>query len=107
MYQRHFGFKERPFRLVPDPAYLFMGRSHREALAHLTHAVQSGEGFATVIGEVGTGKTTLCRALLEGLDDGVASAYVFNPPVDSLELMRAVNRDFGLDPAPGDALQDG
>jgi general secretion pathway protein A len=105
MYQRHFGFRERPFRLVPDPAYLFMGHSHREAMAHLAYAVQSGDGFAAVIGEVGTGKTTLCRSFLEELEEGVASAYIFNPPADPVELMRAVNRDLGL-PASGDRLQE-
>ena len=105
MYQHHFGFKERPFRLVPDPAYLFMGGSHREAMAYLSYAVRSGDGFATVIGEVGCGKTTLCRAFLQQLDPGVNSAYIFNPPVDPLDLMRSVNRDFGLEKG-GDRLQD-
>lgn len=105
MYQRHFGFKERPFRLVPDPAYLFMGRSHREAMAHLAYAVRSGDGFATVTGEVGTGKTTLCRAFLDQLAEDVTSAYIFNPPADPVELMRAVNADFGL-AAFGERLQD-
>lgn len=105
MYQRHFGFKERPFRLVPDPTYLFMGRSHREAMAHLSYAVRSEDGFATVIGEVGTGKTTLCRAFLQELGPEVTSAYIFNPPADPVDLMRAVNRDFGL-PVDCDRLQD-
>jgi general secretion pathway protein A len=105
MYQRHFGFKERPFRLVPDPAYLFMGRGHREAMAHLSYAVQSGDGFATVTGEVGTGKTTLCRAFLDQLPENVTFAYIFNPPADPVDLMRAVNRDFGLE-ASGERLQD-
>ncbi len=105
MYQHHFGLKERPFRLVPDPAYLFMGGSQREAMAHLAYAVQSGDGFATLIGEVGCGKTTLCRAFLEQLDPGVNSAYIFNPPADPLDLMRSVNRDFGLEKG-GERLQD-
>jgi general secretion pathway protein A len=105
MYRRHFGFKERPFRLVPDPAYLFMGRSHREAMAYLSYAVQSGDGFTAVVGEVGTGKTTLCRSFLEQLDPGVTSAYLFNPPADPVDLMRAVNRDFGLPVSEG-CLQD-
>ena len=83
MYHRHFGFKERPFRLVPDPAYLFMGRTHQEAMAHLRYAVGAGDGFAAITGEVGTGKTTLCRAFMEGLDADVTSAYIFNPPIGS------------------------
>ena len=105
MYQRYFGFKERPFRLVPDPAYLFMGGSHREAMAHLSYAVGSGDGFAMVIGEVGTGKTTLCRSFLERLEATVTSAYIFNPPADPVDLIRAVNRDFDL-PVATDNLQD-
>ncbi len=105
MYQRYFGFKERPFRLSPDPAYLFMGASHREAMARLLYAVRSGEGFATVIGEVGTGKTTVCRSLLDRLDADVSSAYIFNPPGDPVDLIRAINKDFDV-PADTDNLQD-
>ena len=105
MYQRHFGFKERPFRLVPDPAYLFLGKTHQEALAHLTYAVKAGDGFVAVIGEVGTGKTTLCRAFLESLDKNVTSAYIFNPAADPVDLIRSINRDFDLPAGTGD-LQD-
>ena len=68
MYQNFFGFKEKPFKLVPNPAYLFLSRIHEEALAHLMYAVSQGEGFVLITGEVGTGKTTLCRAFLENLD---------------------------------------
>lgn len=105
MYIRHFGFSERPFRLLPDPAYLFMGRSHREAMAHLAYAVESGDGFATVIGEVGTGKTTLCRAFLESLGEDVASIYIFNPATDPVDLLRSINRDLDL-PHDYQNLQD-
>jgi len=96
MYERYFGFKERPFRLVPDPAYLFLGRSHQEAMAHLVYTVKAGEGFVALTGEVGTGKTTLCRAFLAQLEKDTEVAYIFNPPADPVDLMRAVNRDFGL-----------
>ncbi len=96
MYERYFGFKERPFRLVPDPAYLFLSRSHQEAMAHLVYTVEAGEGFVSLTGEVGTGKTTLCRAFLEQLDPATEVAYIFNPPSDPVDLIRAVNRDFGL-----------
>ena len=105
MYQRYFGFKERPFRLVPDPTYLFLGSSHREAMAHLSYALDTGDGFATVIGEVGTGKTTLCRSFLESLDADVTSAYIFNPAADPVDLIRSINRDFDLQ-TDTDDLQD-
>ena len=100
MYKNFFGFNERPFKLVPNPAYLFLSRSHEEALAHLTYAVIQGEGFMEITGEVGTGKTTLCRAFLEHLDDNTKTAYIFNPNLNSLELLKAINDEFGI---PSDA----
>jgi len=100
MYKNFFGFNERPFKLVPNPAYLFLSRSHEEALAHLTYAVIQGEGFMEITGEVGTGKTTLCRAFLEHLDDTTKTAYIFNPNLNSLELLKAINDEFGI---PSDA----
>jgi general secretion pathway protein A len=68
MYNSFYGFKERPFQLVPNPAYLYLSRSHEEAMAHLIYAISQGDGFVEITGEVGTGKTTLCRAVLENLD---------------------------------------
>ncbi|MFO7962709.1 MAG: AAA family ATPase [Desulfobacterales bacterium] len=97
MYKQFFGFKERPFKLVPNPDYLFLSRVHEEALAHLNYAVSEGEGFVLITGEVGTGKTTLCRSFLEGLDDNVKSAFIFNPKLDAIQLLRAINDEFGID----------
>jgi len=68
MYNRFFGFKEKPFKLVPNPAYFYLSKSHEEALAHLNYAISQGDGFVEITGEVGTGKTTLCRAFLESLN---------------------------------------
>jgi general secretion pathway protein A len=96
MYQNYFGFKERPFQLVPNPAYLFLSRSHEEAMAHLTYAVSEGDGFIAIIGEVGTGKTTLCRAFIESLDNRREMAYIFNPKLTAVELLGAVCDEFGL-----------
>jgi len=105
MYKKFFGFNERPFKLVPNSAYLFLSRSHEEALAHLTYAVIQGEGFMEITGEVGTGKTTLCRAFLENLDDDTKTAYIFNPNLNSIELLKAINDEFGI-PSGADSAKD-
>lgn len=97
MYSDFFGFKERPFQLVPNPDYLFLSRSHEEAIAHLNYAISNGDGFAEITGEVGTGKTTLCRAFLDDLDKDTEVAYIFNPRLNSIELLRAINDEFGID----------
>ena len=96
MYNRFFGFKERPFKLVPNPEYLYLSRIHEEVLAHLNYAVGYGEGFVEITGEVGTGKTTLCRMFLESLDENTTAAYIFNPKLDALQLLKAINDEFGL-----------
>ena len=96
MYKRFFGFKERPFKLVPNPAYVYLSRVHEEVLAHLNYAVKYGEGFVAITGEVGTGKTTLCRMFLEGLDENTEVAYIFNPKLDALQLLKAINDEFYL-----------
>ncbi len=98
MYKNFFGFKERPFQLVPNPAYLYLSRGHEEALAHLTYAISQGDGFVEITGEVGTGKTTLCRAFLENLgEEGTEAAFIFNPKLDAVDLLKAVNDEFGID----------
>jgi general secretion pathway protein A len=96
MYNRFFGFKERPFKLVPNPAFLYLSRIHEEVLAHLNYAVGYGEGFVEITGEVGTGKTTLCRLFLENLDENTEAAYIFNPKLDALQLLKAINDEFGI-----------
>ncbi len=96
MYNSFYGFKERPFQLVPNPAYLYLSRSHEEAMAHLIYAISQGDGFVEITGEVGTGKTTLCRAVLENLDEHTEAAYIFNPKLDSLQLLKAINDEFGV-----------
>ena len=100
MYNKFFGFKEKPFKLVPNPEYLFLSKSHEETLAHLTYAISQGDGFVEVTGEVGTGKTTLCRVFLENLDKSIHAAYIFNPKLDALQLLKAINDEFGIDSEP-------
>jgi len=105
MYNSFFGFKERPFQLVPNPAYLYLSRSHEEAMAHLVYAISQGDGFVEITGEVGTGKTTLCRAVLENLDQHTEAAYIFNPKLDSLQLLKAINDEFGV-PSHGTSVKE-
>jgi len=75
MYTGFYGLREKPFSLAPDPRYLFLSGSHREALAHLLYGIEEGEGFIEVIGQVGTGKTTLCRTLLERIGSKRGTFY--------------------------------
>ncbi len=96
MYNAYFGFKEKPFKLVPNPEYLFLSRSHEEALGHLNYAISQGEGFVEITGEVGTGKTTLCRAFLESLDETTVAAYIFNPMLGPKHLLKTINDEFGI-----------
>ena len=97
MYNDFFGFNERPFKLVPNPAYLFQSKSHEEVLAHLVYSVNQGDGFVEITGEVGTGKTTLCRVFLENIGKNVESAYIFNPKLDAIQLLKNINDEFGID----------
>jgi general secretion pathway protein A len=77
-----------------------LSKSHEETLAHLTYAISQGDGFVEVTGEVGTGKTTLCRVFLENLDKSIHAAYIFNPKLDALQLLKAINDEFGIDSEP-------
>ena len=96
MYENFFGFKEKPFKLVPNPDYLFLSKSHEEALAHLNYALSQGDGFVEITGEVGTGKTTLCRAFLENLDENAIAAYIFNPKLGPRQLIKTINDELGI-----------
>ena len=97
MYNTFFGFREKPFKLVPNPEYLYLSKSHEIALAHLTYATDQGDGFVVITGEVGTGKTMLCRIFLERIDDKTESAYIFNPNLDALQLLSAICHEFGIE----------
>lgn len=90
MYTSYFGLNENPFSIAPDPLYLYMSEHHREALAHLKYGVTSDGGFVLLTGEVGAGKTTLCRSLLEQLPENVVVAYILNPKVSVIELLETI-----------------
>jgi type II secretory pathway predicted ATPase ExeA len=95
MYTSFFGLEDTPFNLTPDPRYLYLSASHREALAQLIYGIREKKGFIVVTGEVGTGKTTLLHTLLEHFDPGVKVAFVFYPRLDFRDLLRLVLEDFG------------
>jgi general secretion pathway protein A len=90
VYSNYFGLKEPSFSITPDPQYLFLSEQHREALAHLLYGAGESGGFVLLTGEVGTGKTTVCRAFLEQLPEGVDVALILNPAMTVTELLRAV-----------------
>ncbi len=96
MYEQFFGLREEPFRLTPDPSYLFLSSKHAETLAHLKLCLSESSGFVCITGDVGTGKTTLLRAFLSELGPNVSSAYTFVPPLTALELLRRICREFKL-----------
>ena len=96
MYTEYFGLRDRPFSIAPDPEYLYMSTRHREALAHLIYGLQTDGGFVLLTGEVGTGKTTVCRCLLEQVPDDAEIAFVLNPKVSATELLETICDELGI-----------
>src|SRR5882672_7166723 len=104
MYARYFGLKQPPFSIAPDPRYLFMSERHREALAHLLYGVRGGGGFVLLTGEIGAGKTTVCRCFLEQVPKRCNVAYIFNPKLTVEELLKSIGAEFRIPyehPGPG------
>jgi general secretion pathway protein A len=104
MYSHNFGLTQDPFSIAPDPRYLFMSERHREALAHLLYGVAgpdgaaggTGGGFVLLTGEIGTGKTTICRCFLEQIPAGCHVAYIFNPKLTVTELLQSICEEFHI-----------
>ncbi len=96
MYLTHFGLNEQPFAITPDTSFVYFASAHQEALNTLLIAIASGEGFIKITGEVGTGKTLLCRRFLSSLDDGYYTAYLPNPSLAPLQLMFAAGEELGV-----------
>ena len=96
MYEDYYGFVEKPFSLTPDPKYLYRSESHAQAFELLQYGIRRREGFVVVTGDIGTGKTTLCRAVLDQLDRKVFTALVLNPFIAEDDLLRLILQDFGV-----------
>ncbi|MFT3931244.1 MAG: AAA family ATPase [Spongiibacteraceae bacterium] len=96
MYNLHFGLAEAPFSIAPDPRYLYLSEQHREALAHLSYGIGDYGGFVVLTGEVGTGKTTVCRCLLQQVPDHLDIAVIVNPKLDSHELLQTICEELGV-----------
>src|SRR5215212_2698179 len=96
MYEAYYGFTEKPFSLTPDPKFLFKSESHANAFELLQYAVRRREGFVVITGDIGTGKTTLCRALLDQVDRRTFTALVLNPFLSEDDLLKRILQDFGV-----------
>ncbi|MBP7830834.1 MAG: AAA family ATPase [Kiritimatiellae bacterium] len=104
MYLDFYGLKEPPFNITPDPRFLYFSARHREAYDHLIYGIEHRKGFIALTGEVGSGKTTVCRAVLAALPKEVRTALVLNPSLTETQLLRAILHDFGLAPKGRDRL---
>ena len=105
MYNEFYGLREAPFQITPDPRFLFFSDQHREAFHHVLYGIQERKGFIQLTGEVGAGKTTVCRAILRRLGPEYRTALIFNPVLTSTEFFRVVVTELGLDPGTRDRSQ--
>ena len=96
MYEQYFGLKEKPFNVTADPAFLFFSRRHTEAFSHLMYGIKERKGFLEITGEIGTGKTTLCKGLLNSLNKDTKSALILNPDLSKFQLLKAIAQDLGI-----------
>lgn len=101
MYKEYFGLKEEPFSIAPDPQFLYMSEKHREALAHLIYGMKTDGGFVLLTGEVGTGKTTVCRSLLKHVPEHSEVAFILNPKLSVVELLATICDELGIEYPPG------
>jgi general secretion pathway protein A len=98
MYNEFYGFREAPFNITPDPRFLFFSDKHREAFNHVLFGIRERKGFIQITGEVGAGKTTVCRAILAELGPSYKTALILNPMVTSTQMMRMILVELGLEP---------
>src|SRR5205807_1680109 len=105
VYLQYYGLSEAPFDITPNPRYLFYSAKHREALNYLLYGIRERKGFVQLTGEVGAGKTTLCRALLEQLGNNCSTALILNPILNGEQLIKSIALEFGLNVAGLDHLE--
>src|SRR3989338_6409741 len=104
MYLDFLGLREKPFAITADPSFLYLSKKHREALSHMVYGIREHKGFIEITGEIGTGKTTLCKALLRHLDPTTKTALILHSSLSELQLLQAVVQDFGMNPMRGGRL---
>src|SRR5499426_2551151 len=97
VYLEYYGLTEPPFDITPNPRFLFYSPKHREAFNHLLYGIRERKGFVQITGEVGAGKTTLCRALLAELGNNFSTALILNPVLSADQLIKSIAMEFGLD----------
>ena len=98
MYLEFLGLREKPFSVTADPAFLYLSKHHREALSHMIYGIRERKGFIEITGEIGTGKTTLCKALLRQLEPSTKAALLLHSNLSELHLLQSIVQDFGLNP---------
>jgi len=98
MYCKYYGLKERPFNVTSDPAFFFSSKKHKEALSHLLYGVSQRKGIIVLTGEIGTGKTTICRFFLNQVGKNVKTAFILNPTFSEIQLLESIIKDFGINP---------
>ncbi len=96
MYKAFYGFKENAFNITSDPAFYFESSRHKEAFSHLIYGIKSRKGIISLTGEVGTGKTTLCRILLNKIDQTIKTAFILNPSFSQIQLLQLITKDLGI-----------
>lgn len=104
MYKEYYQLREEPFSITPDPRFIYFTAQHQEALNHLLYGIRERKGFTCLTGEVGTGKTTLCRALLRQLGDDCHTALILNPVLTETQILRAIVEEFGISSRRNDRL---
>ncbi len=96
MYCKYYGLKERPFNVTSDPAFFFSSKKHKEAISHLFYGVSQRKGIIVLTGEIGTGKTTICRFFLNQIGKNVKTAFILNPTFSEVQLLESIVKDFGI-----------
>ena len=96
MYLEFYGLREKPFSVTADPSFLYLSKKHKEAISHMQYGIQERMGFLEITGEIGAGKTTICKALLNRLDEHTKTAFILNGNLSEVQLLQAITEDFGI-----------